>query len=115
MKSGHIVFVVLVLMFLFFELAYAFLVYEIGDRHVIAAFIKSTVILLFIILYSKKVKWSKWGLTFLVLANALVCLWYGMETANLLFYTISANSFFFVFCIYRLKMLKLRYDGNNSR
>ena len=59
MKSAHIVFMVMVLIFVFFELAYAFLVFEIGDQHVEAALVKSAVLLLFIILYSKKVRGSK--------------------------------------------------------
>ncbi len=111
MKSAHIVFIVMVLIFLFFEFAYAFLVFEVGDQHVIAALVKSVVLFLFIILYSKKVRGSKWGMTIVVALNAFVCLWYGMETANILFFAISAYSFFFLFCIYRLKMLKSRYEN----
>ena len=111
MKSAHIVFTVMTLIFLFFELAYAFLIFEVGDKHVIAAFVKSAVLLLFIVLYSKKIKRSKWALSFLLPLNALACLWYGMEIGNILFFAISAYSVLFLFCIYRLRMIKARYDG----
>jgi hypothetical protein len=77
---------------------------------------KSAVLLLFIVLYSRKVKGAKWILTVLVLINGLVCLLDGIEDNNILFYTIGGYSLFFVFCIHRLKMLKLRYevDTNNQ-
>jgi hypothetical protein len=110
MKSGHIVFVVMVLIFLFFEFAYAFDAFEVGYGNVVVSSAKSAVLFLFIILYSKKVKWAKWVLTILVLLNGLVCLFDGIEKENILFYTISGYSFFFVFCIHTLKMLKSRYE-----
>jgi hypothetical protein len=110
MKSSHIVFMVMVLIFLFFEFAYAFDAFEVGYSNVAVSLTKSAVLLLFIMLYSKKVKWAKWILTILVLVNGLICLLDGIETANTLFYAISAYSFFFVFCIHTLKMLKSRYE-----
>lgn len=109
MKSAHIVFIVMVLIFLFFEFAYAFDAFEVGYSNVMVSLAKSGVLFLFIILYSKKVKWAKWVLTVLVLLNGLVCLFDGMAKENILFYAISAYSFFFVFCLHVLKMLKSRY------
>jgi hypothetical protein len=110
MKSAHIVFMMMILIFLFFEFAYAFDAFEVGNSNVVVSLAKSAVLLLIIILYSKKVKWAKWVLTILVLLNGLVCLFDGIEKANILFYAISAYSFFFVFCIHTLKMLKSRYE-----
>jgi len=114
MKSGHIVFMIMVFIFLFFELAYALVAFEVEYINVALSMAKSAVLLLFIVLYSKKVKWAKWVLTILVLINALVCLFDGIEDHNILFYAISGYSLFFVFCIHRLKMLKLRYDVDTN-
>ena len=111
MKSAHIVFMIMVLIFLFFELAYALVAFEVEYINIALSLAKSAVLFLCIILYSKKVKWAKWVLTILVLLNGLVCLFDGIEKANTLFYAISAYSLFFIFCIHRLKMLKLRYDS----
>jgi hypothetical protein len=118
MKSAHIVFMVMVLIFLFFELAYAFVAFEVEYINIALSLAKSAILLLIIILYSKKIKWAKLALTVLVLSNGLVCLFGGIEDKNILFYAIGSYSFFFVFCIHRLKMLKLRYDvdvNNPSR
>jgi hypothetical protein len=110
MKSAHIVFVVMALIFLFFELAYAFVAFEVEYVNIALSLTKSAILLLFIVLYSKKIKWAKPILTILVLINGAVCLVDAIEDNNILFYAISGYSLFFVFCIYRLKMLKLRYD-----
>ena len=117
MKSAHIVFMVMVLIFFFFELAYAFVAFEVEYANIALSLAKSAILLLFIVLYSKKVKWAKLILTILVLINGIVCLVDAIEDHNILFYAISGYSLFFVFCIYSLKMLKLRYDvdaNNNS-
>jgi len=84
--------------------------FEVGYSIVAVSLVKSMVLFLFIILYSKKVKWAKWVLTILVLLNGLVCLFDGIAKENILFYAISAYSFFFVYCIHTLKMLKSRYE-----
>jgi hypothetical protein len=110
MKSGHIVFMIMVFIFLFFELAYALVAFEVEYINIARSLAKSALLFLFIILYSKKVKWAKWILTILVLINGMVCLFDGIEDGNILFFAISAYSLFFVFCIHRLKMLRLRYD-----
>jgi hypothetical protein len=110
MKSGHIVFIIMILIFLFFEFAYAFVAFEVEYINVALSLAKSAILFLFILLYSKKVKWAKWVLTILVLLNGLVCLFDGIEDNNILFYAISGYSLIFVLCIHRLKMLKLRYD-----
>jgi len=110
MKSAHIVFMVMVLIFLFFELAYAFVAFEVEFVNIALSLAKSAILFLFIVLYSKKVKWAKLILTILILINAFVCLVDAIEDHNVLFYAISGYSLFFIFCIYRLKMLKLRYD-----
>ena len=112
MKSGHIVFMMMVFIFIFFELAYAFDAFEVGYSSVIISLTKSAILFFFILLYSKKIKWAKWVLTILLLINGSVCLFDGIEENNILFYTISAYSMLFVFCIHRLKILKLRYDAD---
>ncbi len=114
MKSGHIVFMIMVFIFLFFELAYAVVAFEIEYVNITLSFAKSAILFLFIILYSKKVRRAKWVLTILILLNGLICLLDGIEDGNILFYAISAYSLFFVFCIHRLKMLKVRYDRDAS-
>ncbi len=113
MKSAHIVFMIMVLIFIFFELACAFAAFEVEYANVALSLGKSAVLILFILLYSKKVKWAKWVLTFLILINVLVCLVEGVKENNILFYAISAYSLFFVFCIHRLKILKSRYENSN--
>src|SRR4029079_12148101 len=115
MKSAHIVLMVMVLIFLFFELAYAFVAFEVEYVNIALSLAKSAILLLVIILYSKKVKWAKLILTILALINGVVCLIDAIEDNNVLFYAISSYSLFFVFCIYRLKMLKLRYDVNENQ
>ena len=109
MKSAHIVFMVMVFIFIFFELAYAFVAFEVEYINIALSLAKSAVLIVFMLLYSKKVKWSKWVVTVLILANGLVCLVDGIEKNNSLFYAISAYSLFVVFCIHRLKLLKARY------
>jgi hypothetical protein len=107
---------IMVLIFLFFELAYALVAFEVEYNNVALSLAKSAVLFLFIVLYSKKVKWAKWVVTILVLINGLVCLFDGIEDNNILFYSIGGYSIFFVICIHRLRMLKLRYDedANNQ-
>lgn len=109
MKSGRIVFAVMVLVFLFFELAYAFLVYELGIEYLAGALIKSVVLLFVIALYAARVKLMKWVLTVLVCANALTCLYHAIELENVLLYAISAYSFLFVLSVHRLKMVTSSY------
>jgi hypothetical protein len=104
----------MVLIFLFFELAYALVAFEVEYVNLALSLTKSAVLFLFIVLYSKKVKWAKWVLTVLVLINGLVCLFDGIEENNILFYAISGYSLFFVTCIHGLKMLKLRYDVDTN-
>src|SRR5579859_554152 len=100
MKSGPIVFGIMVLVFLFFELAYAFLAWEIGDHYLIGSFIKSAVLFVFIYLYSKKkLSWAKWALSILMLLNAAMCLRQGIALNNILFFSISAYSLIFILCI----------------
>src|SRR6267154_1346787 len=106
MKSGHIVFMIMVFIFLFFELAYAFVAFEVEYISVPFSLLKSAILFLFIALYSKKIKWAKWVVTVLMIINALVCLFDGVKENNILFYGISAYSLIFVFCIHRLKMLR---------
>ena len=109
MKSSQIVFIMMVLIFIFFELAYAFDAFEVGYGSLMVSLLKSAVLFLFILLYSKKIKWAKLAVTILVLINGLVCLVVGMEKNNILFYAISLYSIIFVFCIHQLKLLKSRY------
>lgn len=110
MKSGRLTLLLLTLIFLLSEIFFTYMVLAHGDGDWLSAIIKTLVFLVFILLYSKKLTWARWGLSVLLVLYGFIFFLIGIELTSI-FFPFGAYNIFFGIYIHHAKALSVfRHD-----
>lgn len=112
MKTPRTLLLLLVFIFLLFEILFSYYVYLEGNLdEVPGAATKTLFFLLLIFLYSKKMTWARWTLSIMLVIYSLLCLMVAIDAGYIVFYPMALYQVFFAVVIHRSAVLKQHFNA----
>jgi hypothetical protein len=113
MKQARTLLLVLSGIFLITEMVFNFIVLTKEGGDLFGTFVKTSLLLVFILLYSKKLKWARWILSITLVLYGLLCLVAGLESGPI-FYAIGLYDIFFGIYLHKSHALTVFRHPNNG-
>jgi uncharacterized RDD family membrane protein YckC len=112
MKTPRTLLLLLVFIFILFEILFLYYVYLEGNvEELPGSAIKTLFFLLFIFLYSKKMTWARWTLSILLVLYSIMCLMVAIEAGYLVFYLMALYHTFFAIFIHTSPVLRQHFNA----